>query len=430
MNVPDLYDRYMITSMVGGFEPVVVDHASGCTYTAADGKEYLDCVAGIAVANAGHGHPKGLAAARKQVEELVHCCTYVYYSPRAAEMCRALAEITPGRLTKSFLANSGAEALEGAMRLAKQHTKRRELIALTHSFHGRTYATLSITGNWARKKGGGPYMPGVAFAPAPYAYRCPFGSTTPEECAARSAEHLEAVIRHHTYGDVAGFIAEPVLGEGGIIVPPPDYFKLVKEVLDAHGILFLCDEVQSGFGRTGKLFAIEHYGVEPDIMCMAKGIADGFPLSAFITTDEIAGAFTPGDHLSTFGGSPVSCAAALANIEVMREEDLPAKAAATGERIMTRLRDFQQGCGLVGDVRGLGLMIGVELVSDRAAKTPAADAAKLVRKLARENGVLFGVGGTFGNVVRIQPPLVISDAEADRACDVLERAITDAAKTT
>ncbi len=429
MDAKRLYDEHMITSMVAGFEPVVVSSASGCTYTDVDGREYLDCFSGIAVTNAGHNHPKVIAAAKKQMDELVHCCTYVYYSPRAGEVCRALAEITPGKLNKSFLANSGAEALEGAMRLAKQHTKRKEIVALTHSFHGRSYATLSITGNWARKKGGGPYMPGVAFAPAPYPYRCCFGSATEDECGARCAEALEATIRYQTYGDVAAFVAEPVLGEGGIIVPPDNYFRLVKQVLDAHGILFICDEVQSGFGRTGRLFAIEHYGVEPDIMCMAKGIADGFPLSAFTATNQIAEAFTPGDHLSTFGGNPVSCAAALANIQVLKAEKLPQNAAARGEQIMRRLREAQQTCDLIGEVRGKGLMIGVELVSDRKAKTPAADQAKQVRKLARENGVLVGAGGTFGNVVRIQPPLVITPEQADKACDVIVDALGKAGKS-
>ena len=427
MDVRQLYDEYMITSMVAGFQPVVVERAAGCTCTGADGREYLDCFSGIAVVNAGHGHPRVLAAAKKQMDALVHCCTYVYYNPRAAELCRKLADVTPGALRKSFLANSGAEALEGAMRLAKQHTGRRELLALTHSFHGRTYATLSISGNWARKKGAGPYMPGVAFAPAPYPYRCPFDSPTDEECAARCAEHLETVLRYHTSGDVAAFIAEPILGEGGIIVPPESYFRLVKEILDDHGILFVCDEVQSGFGRSGSLFAIEHYGVEPDILCMAKGIADGFPLSAFITTDEIADAFTPGDHLSTFGGNPVSCAAALANIAVLQEEDLPANAAARGEQIMGRLREFQETCGLIGQVRGKGLMIGVELVTDRLAKTPAPEEARRVRALALEAGVLVGVGGSFGNVVRIQPPLVLTADQADHACDVLARAIAQVA---
>ncbi len=429
MDAMELYEQYMITSMVAGFEPVVVQRASGCTYTAADGKEYLDCFSGIAVTNAGHGHPKVIAAAKKQMDELVHCCTYVYYNPPAAELCRVLADITPGALKKSFLANSGAEAIEGALRLAKQHTKRKEIVALTHSFHGRSYATLSVTGNWARKKGGGPYMPGVSFAPAPYPYRCPFGSSDEAECAARCAEHLDYVLRYHTYGDVAAFIAEPVLGEGGIIVPPENYFKLVSEILKARGILFICDEVQSGFGRTGKMFAIEHYGVEPDIMTMAKGIADGFPVSAFTTTDEIAEAFTPGDHLSTFGGNPVSCAAAMANIDVLIQEKLPENAAARGEQIMSALRAFQESCPLVGEVRGKGLMIGVELVTDQKAKTPAADQAKQVRKLARENGVLVGVGGTFGNVVRIQPPLVLTEDQAQQCCEVVTKAIAEVAKT-
>ena len=428
MDAKQLYDEYMITSMVAGFEPVVIEKAAGCTYTADDGKEYLDCFAGIAVTNAGHRHPAVIAAAKEQMDKLVHCCTYIYYNPRAGEMCKVLADITPGPLQKSFLANSGAEALEGAMRLAKQHTRRRELVALTHSFHGRSYATLSITGNWARKKGGGPYMPGVTFSPAPYCYRCPLKCDDPSTCGCACAAAVDDAVRYYTSGDVAAFIAEPVMGEGGIIVPPDDYFRLVKEILDERGILFICDEVQSGFGRTGKLFAIEHYGVQPDIMCLAKGIADGFPLSAFITTAEIAEAFAPGDHLSTFGGNPVSCAAAMANVKVLAEEGLVANSAARGEQVVARMEALAEKCELVGEVRGKGLMIGVELVTDRAAKTPAADEARSVRKLALEAGVLIGVGGTFGNVVRVQPPLVMTEAEADRACETIENAITEAAK--
>ncbi len=429
MDTKQLYEQYMITSMVAGFEPVVVTRAAKCTFTAEDGKEYLDCFSGIAVTNAGHGHPKVVAAAKKQLDELVHCCTYVYYSPRAGELCKMLADISPGKLQKSFLGNSGAEAIEGAMRIAKQHTKRKEMVALTHSFHGRTVGTLSITGNKARKKGSCPYLSGVAFAPAPYCYRCPF-KLKPESCNTACAHAIEDVIRFQTAGDVAAFIAEPLMGEGGILVPPDDYFKIAAGLVRADGALFIADEVQSGFGRTGKLFAIEHYGVEPDIMCMAKGIADGFPLSAFIVTPEIANAFTPGDHLSTFGGNPVSCAAAMANIGVMADEKLPANSAARGKQIMDRLKKFQTTCKVVGDVRGKGLMIGVELVKDAAKdKAPAADAAKKVRVAAREAGVLVGVGGTFGNVVRVQPPLVLTAEQAERVCDVLEKAMTAVAKS-
>lgn len=415
------YDEYLITSMVAGFEPIVVARAKACTFTGQDGKEYLDCFSGIAVANAGHGHPRILAAVRAQLEELIHCGTYVYYSPTAGELAQKLAEITPGKLKKSFFANSGAEAIEGAIRLAKQHTGRKELVALTHSFHGRTAGTLSITGNRSRKKGAGPYLSGVAFAPAPYCYRCPLGLEYPS-CGVACAHQIKDVLQLQTAGDVAAFVAEPVLGEGGIIVPPPEYFTIAAGIIRDDGALFIADEVQTGFGRTGKLFAMEHYGVEPDIMCLAKGIASGFPLSAFITREEIAGAFKPGDHLNTFGGNPVSCAAAIANIAVMHDERLPEKSAERGHQLLTRLAALKEKHRLVGEVRGKGLMIGIELVLD-AEKTPATEQAKKVRVLCRERGVLVGAGGTFGNVVRLQPPLIITEEQADRAAGVVEKAI-------
>ena len=418
MQAKELYDEYMITSMVPGFDPVEVESARGTRVRCASGKEYLDCFSGIAVCNAGHGHPKVIAAAKAQVDKLVHCCTYVYYNPIAGRVAKALAEITPGDLKKSFLANSGAEAVEGALRLARHFTGRNEFAALTHSFHGRSYATLSISGNSARKRQGGPFMPGVVFAPAPYAYRCPYGSRTDAECAERSAEALAEAIRYQSSGNVAAFVAEPVLGEGGIIVPHESYFRYVREILDEQGILFICDEVQSGFGRTGKLFAIEHYGVEPEIMTVAKGIADGFPLGAFIARADVADAFTPGSHLSTFGGNPVSCAAALANIDVMREENLPENAAARGGQILAALKPLEEQTTLVGEVRGRGLMIGIELVKDDA-KTPAPDKATEVKKRCREAGILIGVGGSLGNVVRLQPPLVLTEDEAAEVTDKL-----------
>ena len=420
-----LYDDYMITSMVAGFQPVVVDRAVGSTMIGTDGKEYLDCFSGIAVCNAGHCHPRVLAAAREQMDKLVHCCTYVYYNPRAAECAKVLADITPGPLQKTFFSNSGAEAMEGAMRIAKQHTRRKEIVCLSMSFHGRTAATLSISGNSGAKKGAGAYLSGIAFAPAPYCYRCPFKLKYPE-CGCACAEHLDYVLRYNTAGDVAAFIAEPVMGEGGILVPPPEYFKITAEIMRGDGGVFICDEVQSGFGRTGRLFAIEHYDVEPEIMCMAKGIADGFPLGAFTVTAEIADAFAPGDHLSTFGGSPISCAAAMANVEVMQEEKLPEASAARGDQLMSRLKAFKEKCSLIGDVRGKGLMIGIELVKD-ADKTPASDEAKAVRAKCLENGVIVGVGGVLANVVRLQPPLVLTEEEADRAADVLQKVLVEVA---
>jgi 4-aminobutyrate aminotransferase-like enzyme len=378
----------------------------------------LDCFSGIAVCNAGHGHPKVIAAAKEQLDKLIHCCTYIYYNPMAGRVAQALAEITPGDLQKSFLANSGAEAIEGAMRLARHYTGRNEFVALTHSFHGRTYASLSITGNSGRKKQGGPFMPGVVFAPAPYAYRCPYGSRTDAECAERCAEALAQAIKYQSSGNVAAFIAEPVLGEGGILVPHESYFRYVKAILEEQDILFICDEVQSGLGRTGQMLAIEHYDVLPEIMTLAKGIADGFPLGAFIALPDVADSFTPGSHLSTFGGNPVSCAAALANFEVMKQEKLPENATARGAQIMAALKPLEDELALVGEVRGKGLMIGIELVKD-AEKTPAPEAAGEVKRRCREAGLIIGVGGSLANVVRIQPPLILTEDEAAEVGDKL-----------
>ncbi|OGV39545.1 MAG: aminotransferase [Lentisphaerae bacterium GWF2_49_21] len=416
------YDNYMITGMVAGFQPVEVENAFKCTITDSQGKDYLDCFSGISVVNAGHNHPKIQASAKKQIDKFIHCCTYVYYNPRAGEIAAKLAEITPGKLQKSFLGNSGAEAVEGALRIAKQHCHKKEIICLTQSFHGRTVGTLSITGNRGRKKGSGPYLSGIAFAPAPNCYRCPFRQTYPG-CGTTCAHFMSDVINYQTSGDVAAFIAEPIMGEGGIIVPPPEYFKIIKEILESEGILFIADEVQSGFGRTGKMFAIEHYGVEPEIMCMAKGIANGYPLSSFIVTPDIAEAFTPGDHLSTFGGNPVSCAAAVANIEVLQEEKLLENAEKIGRWLMSEFSKLAKERTEIGDVRGKGLMIGIELIKD-SGKKPAAELAKAVRKECLENGVLIGVGGTLANVLRLQPPLCITQEEAEKAFTTIKKSLT------
>jgi len=415
------YKDYVITSFVKAVQPVVVESAQGCIIRDASGKEYLDCFAGISVVNAGHCNPKVIAAAKAQMDKLVHCGSYIYHSPATGELAEKLAQIMPSpRLRKSFFANSGAEAIEGALKAARLFTGKHEIISLQASFHGRTWGTLSITGNYARKKRGGPYAPGVTFVPAPYVYRSPWPDD-PERCVDFWCQSLEEAIRFSTAGDVAAFIAEPVMGEGGIIVPPPGYFPAIKQVLDRHGVLFIADEVQSGFGRTGKMFAIEHYGVEPDILVTAKGIADGFPLGAFTTRDEIAASFKPGDHLSTFGGNPVSCAAALANIEFMQEQHLGEKTLEMGAYLMNKLKDKQRDFPLIGEVRGLGLMVGIELVSDEK-RTPASAEAEAVRDHCLANGVLIGVGGVYGNVVRVQPPLVITREQIDRAINTLAQA--------
>jgi 4-aminobutyrate aminotransferase/(S)-3-amino-2-methylpropionate transaminase len=420
------YKDYVMTGFMKSVVPIVIDHASGATVTDINGREYLDCFAGISVVNAGHNNPQVIAAAKAQMDKLVHCSSYIYHVQPVADLAEKIAHIAPRGLTKTFFGNSGAEAIEGAMKLARLYTGKHEFIALHASFHGRTWGTLSITGNQGRKKRGGPYATGVAFAPAPYAYRSQWRND-PEECGRQCARSIDDVIRFATSADVAAFIAEPVMGEGGIIVPPPNYFKEVKKILDQHGILFIADEVQSGFGRTGKMFAYEHYGVDPDILVTAKGIADGFPLSAFTTRPEIAAAFKPGDHLSTFGGNPVSCAAALANIEFMQKEDLPARAAETGHYTMSKLRELQKQNPIIGEVRGLGLMIGVELVKDEKL-TPATAEAEAIRDALLKNGVLVGVGGVYGNVIRFQPPLIITRQQIDKAISAFATALQEVAQ--
>jgi len=409
------YKDYVMTGFVKQVVPVVVDHARGAVVTDVNGREYVDCFAGISVVNAGHNNPQVIAAAKAQMDKLVHCGSYIYYAQPVADLAERLATIAPHGLTKTFFGNGGAEAIEGALKLARLYTGKHEFISLHASFHGRSWGALSVTGNQGRKKRGGPYASGVAFAPAPYVYRSQWHNDA-EECGRQCANAIDDVIRFATSGDVAAFIAEPVMGEGGILVPPHNYFKEVKKVLDRHGILFIADEVQSGFGRTGRMFAIEHYEVVPDILVTAKGIADGFPLSAFTTRPEIAAAFKPGDHLSTFGGNPVSCAAALANIEFMEKEKLPERAAETGTYAMGKLRELQRQHPLIGDVRGLGLMIGVELVRDKDL-TPANTEAEAIRDGLLDKGVLVGVGGVYGNVVRFQPPLVITQQQIDRAIE-------------
>jgi len=418
----DKFRKYVITEFVGDLPPLVVERAEGATITDSSGKSYVDAFAGIAVCNAGHGNPEVLAAAHAQLDRLVHCGTYLYPNAPAADLAELLAKIAPGRLRKSFFGSSGAEANETAIRLAKQFTDRTEFIALYGSFHGRSLATLSVSGLSNRKRRGGPYMPGVAFAPAPYCYRCALG-LKPKGCGLACAEAIEEIVRCATSGAVAAFIVEPVQGEGGIIVPPKGYLRAVKDVLDRHGILLIVDEVQTGFARTGWMFAVEPEGIVPDIMTLGKGIANGLPLSAMVTRPEIAAAFKPGDHLSTFGGNPVCCAAALAAINFYRREKIAELSRRKGAWLLCELRRRLKGKKSVGDIRGRGLMVGVELVKDKS-KTPAPELAKKVQARCRERGVLVGIGGTFGNVIRIQPPLVISDDQLAKVGDVLCRSMT------
>ncbi|MBI2808504.1 MAG: aspartate aminotransferase family protein [Planctomycetes bacterium] len=433
MTPADRSRRFLLPVVADGLEPIVVASALGRTVTDIDGRAYLDCFSGISVVNAGHNHPRILAAARDQMDKLVHCASCVYHVPVVGELAEKLAGIVPLGPTsrererpgeaKSFFCNSGAEANEGAMRLAKQHTGRREIVALAYGFHGRTIGTLSITGNQARKKNNGPYLPGVAFGPAPYCYRCPLGLEYPS-CDIACANALKDVVRVQTSGDVAAFVVEPILGEGGIITPPDEYLPIAARIMHEHGALLIVDEVQTGFGRSGRMFHVEHTAnLTVDIMTMAKGIAAGFPLGAFTARHEIASAMKPGDHLSTFGGNPIACAAALANIAVIEEERLCENANARGAELIAGCKKLQEKHALIGDVRGRGLMIGLELVRDRKTKEPAPIEAKAIRARMRERGILVGVGGIFGNVVRLQPPLSITQKECERALAALDETL-------
>jgi 4-aminobutyrate aminotransferase len=399
-------------------EPIVIVSGKGATVEDIEGNNYIDCYAGIAVVNSGHTPEKVVIAVKEQVDKLIHCCSYVYHNIPAAELAERLARISPGRLCKSFLGNSGAEANETAIKLARKYTNKHELVALECSFHGRTIGTLSVTGQSRRRKYDmGPYLSGVSFIPAPYCYRCPFEKVYPD-CGVLCARRLEDIINYQSSDDIAALIAEPVMGEGGIIVPPKEYFEILKEILVEHQGLLIADEVQSGYGRTGKMFAIEHYGVEPDIMTLGKGIAAGFPLSACIATPDIGEAFQLGDHLSTFGGNPVSCAAGIANLEIFEEDKLSEQSANKGKYLKKRLLELQETHQLIGDVRGKGLMVGIELVKERKTKKPAIEETSRLRERARQSGVLLGTGGVKSCTIRFQPPLIISHEEIDKALEV------------
>jgi len=422
------YDKYVILSSIKKIEPVTLVEGKGATLTDSKGRKYIDAFAGISVVNSGHGNTTIIDAAKRQMDKLVHACAYIYPLQPVADLAEKIAKLLGHGLNKTFFSNSGAESIECGLKLARKFTKKHELVALMCSFHGRTIGTLSVTGQANRRGYGmGPYMSGVAFAPAPYCYRCPLGLKYPE-CDVQCAKMIQDVISYSTSGNVAGFIAEPVMGEGGIIVPPPEYFKEAKKILDANQVLYVADEVQSGFCRTGKMFGFEHYDVIPDIVCMAKGIANGFPLSACTTRDEIAASFDAGDHLSTFGGNPVSCAASIANIDYMLNEHLAEKSAADGEYAMKRLNELAHKHDIIGEVRGKGLMIGVELVKDQRTKTPASQEASKIRDICREKGVLIGHGGVKSNVIRIQPPLVISREQIDTVIDVLDQSLKEVSK--
>ncbi|MHA1963458.1 MAG: aspartate aminotransferase family protein [Candidatus Thorarchaeota archaeon] len=395
--------------------PLVIVEGKGAILKDIEGNEYIDCFAGIATANSGHAPDALVKAGTEQMKKLFHVSGRFHTVPQV-KLAKKLAEITPGNLKKTFLCNSGTEAVENAVKLVKKYAFTRGLtggamISLECAFHGRLGYSFSLTANASYKKGFGSYSnaPGVKHAPTPYCYR---SKLTEDECGVESANRLEEVIDRHTSGDVAAFFVEPILGEGGIIIPPDSYFTEIVKILKEREIPFVVDEVQTGFGRTGKLFASEYWGLEPDVMTLAKGMGGGIPIGACICTDAIASKLESGDFFSTYGGNPVTSAVSLANINYIQEAGLVKNSAKVGKVFLDGLEDMQKKRPLIGDVRGKGLMIGIELVKDPSSKKPAKDETKSLVEILQKAGVIIGLGGIFKNVLRLQPPLVISEEQA------------------
>ena len=395
-------------------EPLVLTDAEGVRARDANGVEYLDLFAGILTTSIGHCHPAVQTAVTSQMARIGHTST-LYVTEPMTEAAETLASIAPGELSVSCFTNSGTEAVESAIAAARMYTGRHEIVALRLGYSGRSMLTSHMTGHrgWRLPLGG---VTGVVHARSPYPFRSPVDADRTTDFL---IDDLVEVIETTTGGKPAAFFAETIQGVGGYIVPPADYFQRAAEVIRSYGGLVIIDEVQAGFGRTGKhWFGIEHWGVEPDIMCMAKGIANGFPVGATITRREIAEAWQ-GPSISTFGGNPVSMAAANATLGIMREEDVPTRAHERGEQLSAGLARLRDRFPWIGEVRGMGLMQGIELVGDRAGKAPDTDRAARVTEAAKAEGLLIGRGGLYGHVIRIGPSLLITEAEIDEGLDRL-----------
>ena len=417
-------ERY-VAKGISSLAPIFIDKADGAIIQDTDGNRYLDFYGGIGVINAGHCPQEVVDAIKAQADKLLHSCFMVGMYEPYVQLAEKLCQITPGdHDKKAMFVNSGAEAVENAVKIAKAYTKRPSVIAFEGGFHGRTLLTMTLTSKVKPYKHEfGPFAPEVYKAPAAYCYRCTYKSTYPE-CGMHCLEHFERFfISEVDPESVAAMIIEPVQGEGGFIVPPKEFLIGLKQICEKHGIVFIADEVQSGFARTGKMFACEHYGVIPDLMTMAKGIASGMPLSAVVGKAEIMDAPTAGRIGGTYGGNPVACAAALATIELMEREDLAGKAERIGSKIVARLKALQEKHPQIGDIRALGAMVALELVKDPASKKPFKDAVPVIIEECFKRGVLTMGAGIFGNVVRFLPPLVITDEQLEHGLDMFAEAV-------
>ncbi len=397
--------------------PLAIKKGEGLYVYDWEGNKYLDFFGGILTVSLGHCQPEIVKEVTDQLQTLQHCST-LYPNYPMLILAERLARITPGKLKKSFFTNSGTEANETAIAAAQLHTGTREIIALRHSYHGRSTRAMNLTGQ-ASWRAAGNNIPGITHALSPYCFRCPFGSAYPT-CGIGCAEDIEELIKTTTSGKVAAFIAEPIQGVGGFVTPPKEYFQIAVGIVRKYGGLFISDEVQTGFGRTGgKWFGIEHWGVEPDLMTFAKGLANGAPIGATIATSEVADSFKA-NSISTFGGNPVSMRAGVATLAYMEEHELPEHVETVGSYLSTKLLDLKDKYRVIGEVRGKGLMLGMELVKEK--KEPAGTEVLKLFEATKKRGLLIGKGGLYGNVVRITPPMTVEKPQIDVAVKILDQA--------
>jgi 4-aminobutyrate aminotransferase / (S)-3-amino-2-methylpropionate transaminase / 5-aminovalerate transaminase len=406
--------------------PVFAARSEGAVIEDVDGNRYLDFAGGIGCLNTGHRPPEVDSVIREQLEKYLHLCFSVTPYEGYVAVAEKLNALAPGKFPKkTLLVNSGAEALENAVKIARAYTKRPAAIVFNDAFHGRTMMTLALTSKTHPYKAGFEPFPGDVYRiPYAYCYRCSYGLTYPS-CRMTCANALEDAFKRVVAPEsVAAVIAEPVLGEGGFVIPPKEFYPIISEICRKHGILFIADEVQSGIARTGKYFAIEHYGVEPDLITSAKSLGGGLPLAAVTGRAEIMDAAGVGGLGGTFGGNPLSCASALAALDIIEKDGLLVRSTHLGRKFEERARGWQKQFAIVGDVRGLGAMCAIELVKDQATREPHAEATKKIAQHCYEHGLITITAGTYGNVMRILVPLVVTDEQFDEGLDVLEAALT------
>ena len=413
--------KTLIPSLSEDWPLLPVVRAEGVYIYTANGRRYMDFTSGMAVTNVGHGHPHVLAAAREQMEKFSHSAVGITLHEPLLRLTEALPEVMPIGMNMFFFGNSGSEAVEGALKLARYVTGRPGIVAFEGGFHGRTYGAASVTSVKSKYRNHyEPFVPSVYFAPYAYPYRCPLGEDD-DTVVAWSIAGLQKVFEHFIPpSEVAAILVEPVQGEGGYVVPPAEFLRSLRRICDEHGILLIFDEIQTGFGRTGEMFAAQVFDVRPDIMAIAKGIASGFPLSATVASRELMSQWLPGSHGSTFGGNPIACAAALATLNIIREEKLLENCRKMGVRLLEGFRVLQDKYHIIGDVRGLGLMVGMEFILPGQGKTPNPEAAAAVLENSLERGLLAYMAGLHGQVVRIMPPLNVTRAQVDEALTIFE----------